>query len=129
MIRVIRTAETPRATLGDLWLDAEKIAVVLEDPAVAPDGLGRIQTGTFRLILSYSRRFKMLLPEIVDVPTRSAIRQHAGNTPADTIGCQLLGTYVVSDHEIGESVLALGRWLARWREWEGRPITIEERFA
>ena len=126
MILVTRTKQTAKATLGALALDAVVLGATLEDPP--GEGKGPIPAGTYQLVLSYSERFKALLPEVLGVHGRTGIRLHAGNTSADTTGCILLGRYIVSDGEIGESVIALGRFLTQWREWEGRPLTIEERF-
>lgn len=125
MILVTRTKHTAQATLGTLALDAV-VLVTLEDPP--GEGKGPIPAGTYQLALSYSERFKALLPEVLGVPGRTGIRLHAGNTRADTTGCILLGSYVVGEGEIGDSVIALGRLLARWREWEGHPLMIEERY-
>ena len=96
--------------------------VTLEDPP--GEGKGPIPAGVYRVTLSYSRRLKQLLPEILEVPGFTGIRMHAGNTSADTKGCPLVGMYQASDHEIGSSVEALGHLLSSWRFWCDQEIEI-----
>lgn len=50
-----------------------------------------IPTGRYPLTVSYSPRFKRLLPLVCSVKGRSGIRIHAGNTSADSRGCILVG--------------------------------------
>jgi len=50
-----------------------------------------IPEGTYPLRLRWSPHFQQDLPHIDDVPGRSAIEIHAGNVPADTKGCVLIG--------------------------------------
>lgn len=66
-----------------------------------------IPTGRYQVIIDMSVRFKKLMPLLVGVPGFAGIRIHSGNTAADTDGCLLLGTEVVSDDFIGNSREAL----------------------
>jgi hypothetical protein len=50
-----------------------------------------ISTGEYGVIETYSEHFKRVLPLLVGVPNRTAIRIHEGNTVKDTTGCILLG--------------------------------------
>lgn len=50
-----------------------------------------IPTGTYRLQVSESPKFKRELIEVLDVPGFSGIRIHRGNTAADSEGCILPG--------------------------------------
>lgn len=85
------------ATIGELYADREHIADTLED-RVRPEGekvYGKtaIPEGTYEVKLTYSPRFKKILPEILNVPNFSGIRIHCGNSSADSSGCVLVGTW------------------------------------
>lgn len=83
-----RTKTTAVCTLGAI-AGVDFPCFTLEPPPTAayPD----IPEGRYQVILSYSTRFKKILPQIVNVPGRVGIRVHPGNTAADTEGCILLG--------------------------------------
>lgn len=85
------------ATIGELYVDREHIADTLED-RVRPEGekvYGKtaIPEGTYEVKLTYSPRFKKILPEILNVPNFTGIRIHCGNSSADSSGCVLVGTW------------------------------------
>lgn len=50
-----------------------------------------IPCGEYNLTLSYSNKFKKILPEIKGVKNRTGIRIHAGNYAKDSQGCILVG--------------------------------------
>jgi len=54
-------------------------------------GATAIPTGRYEIVISYSNRFKRLLPLLVGVKGFEGIRIHPGNTHEDTDGCILLG--------------------------------------
>jgi hypothetical protein len=54
-------------------------------------GKTAIPAGRYRVIVTYSPRFKRYLPELLGVPEFSAIRIHSGNDADDTEGCILPG--------------------------------------
>lgn len=90
-----RNFKGPDYTIGKLYIDGHYFCDTLED-TVRPTGqkiAGKtaIPAGDYKVIKSYSPRFKKILPEILDVPGFSGVRIHAGNTAKDTDGCVLLG--------------------------------------
>lgn len=97
-------------TIGKLYIDGEWFCDTIEDvvrnlPKDCPYtpkgrnckckekvyGETAIPAGIYKVILSYSNRFKRILPEILDVPHFLGIRIHRGNTEQDSAGCIILG--------------------------------------
>ena len=90
-----RIYKAPDYTISNLSIDGKFFCHALED-VVRKDGVkiyGKtaIPTGTYKVILSVSNRFKILMPLLLNVPNFEGIRIHAGNTSADTHGCLLVG--------------------------------------
>lgn len=54
-------------------------------------GQTAIPTGRYRVLWTYSPRFKKMMPLVDGVPGYAGIRIHAGNKAKDTEGCLLLG--------------------------------------
>lgn len=50
-----------------------------------------ISPGRYPLAVSYSPRFKIMLPLVSSIKGRSGIRIHSGNTSKDSKGCILVG--------------------------------------
>ncbi len=92
-------------TLGTLSANGRHIGYTLEDPmrAIVTEpgykwlrrcklaGKTAIPAGRYEIIVSYSNRFRRLLPMLLNVPDFTAIRVHGGNDTDDTEGCPLLG--------------------------------------
>lgn len=95
-------------TIGSLELNGKKLCDTLEDPVRNlndfnndgdfddPEegkiyGQTAIPYGRYRIIFNYSPKYKRVMPLLLNVPGYKGIRMHAGNTPADTAGCILLG--------------------------------------
>ena len=117
LVRNIKES-TKDYTIGELYVQEEdkltqtyKVCDTIEDafrllPKICPDtpkgksceckekvyGKTCIPNGTYTVVLSYSNRFKRVLPELLDVPHFLGIRMHAGNSSADSSGCVILGT-------------------------------------
>lgn len=90
-------------TIGSLYVNGTFLCNVLEDPVrelkgIPPavwkiPGKTAIPAGQYQIVLSFSPRFRRILPELLNVPGFTGIRIHPGNTDADTEGCLLPGTW------------------------------------
>ena len=92
-------------TIGKLFINGKEFCDVLEDVVRDKNKDGDLQDtgeakvygktaipfGTYKVVLTMSNRFKIVLPLLVDVPEFEGIRIHAGNTSEDTHGCLLVG--------------------------------------
>ena len=96
-VEVNRIFKASNYTIGELSVNNNYVCNTLEDK-VRADGKKvyaetAIPTGTYTLVLSYSNRFKKVMPEILNVPNFSGIRIHCGNSSKDTEGCLLVGKW------------------------------------
>lgn len=85
-------------TIGKLYVNGEYFCDTLEDKVRDLSGgeskvYGKtaIPTGTYRVTVNMSQRFKRRMALLLDVPHFTGIRIHRGNTDADTSGCILVG--------------------------------------
>ena len=94
-IEVKRHFKGPQYTIGRMYADGVYLCDTLED-TVRPDGVKSagqtaIPAGTYPVHITYSPRFKKMLPMLDNVPNFTGVRIHTGNTAADTEGCILVG--------------------------------------
>lgn len=99
---VQRDSSVKGATLGTLSINGKFECYTLEDTVREIPGCSvaewkiqnetAIPQGTYTVILSVSNRFKMILPEVLNVPGFTGIRIHVGNYAKNTDGCLLVGT-------------------------------------
>ena len=87
-----------RYTIGNLFLNGSYFCDVIEDVVrVLNSEKDKVKSetaipkGRYKVVLSYSPKFKRVLPEILDVPYFSGIRIHGGNTEKDSAGCLIVG--------------------------------------
>lgn len=98
---------TPNYTEGELYVNETYFCKTLEDTNRDLNKNGQfdnsekkvygetcIPYGKYKIVLSYSPKFKRELPEILEVPNFQGIRIHRGNKVADTLGCILCGEKV-----------------------------------
>lgn len=104
-LKVRRIAKRNTYTIGKLYIDGVYKCDTLEDKdrgltqdmslqqikKIKVYAQTAIPAGRYKVIWSYSPRFKKMLPLLVDVPGFDGIRIHNGNTAAHTNGCILLG--------------------------------------
>lgn len=106
-ITVTRKVFTEESTISDLAIDGTFFCYVLEDKVREVKGkpvntwkiAGKtaIPSGTYKVIIDYSNRFKRDLPHLMNVEGFEGIRIHPGNYAKDTEGCLLLGTGMQKD--------------------------------
>lgn len=104
-ITLNRIAKKPKYTIGKLYIDGEYFCDTIEDTdrgltqtmtdaqvkSKKVYGQTAMPTGTYRVIISYSNKFKRQMPLLLNVPGFLGIRIHSGNTEKDTEGCLIVG--------------------------------------
>lgn len=100
-----RKLKLENKTIGELLINGKKFSDTLEDKVrltwsllpfktllgVKIWGKTAIPSGRYQVVLTYSERFKRVLPLLLKVPQFDSIRIHGGNTETDTEGCVLIG--------------------------------------
>ena len=107
---LIRDTFSKKSTIGELFLNGERICDTLENPwqdnqrniSCIPEGIYPVRLRLARE--SASRDYLHLL--VQDVPDRDWILFHRGNYPKDTSGCILVGLGSQQD-VVNNSVLAM----------------------
>ncbi len=102
-LTLTRDIVTEKSVTGRLFVDGQFECYTLEDPPRATKiaGVTAIPVGVYVVILSYSPRFKCVMPEITGVPGFTGVRIHTGNIPEDTDGCVLVGKERAADRLSG----------------------------
>lgn len=104
-----RIAFKEKYTIGRLYIDGEYFCDTIEDKdrrlnndmglaeimAKKRYGETAIPTGHYDVEITYSPKYKRMMPEIKDVKGFSGIRIHSGNTAKDTLGCLIVGKNTV----------------------------------
>lgn len=92
-IKVNRIYKGETYTIGKMYLNGEYFCDTLED-AVRPIKIPNetaIPAGIYKVIVTYSPKFKRDLPLLIDVPNYTGIRIHNGSNKDHTSGCILVG--------------------------------------
>ena len=135
-----RTTFTKESTIGELFVDGAFECYVLEDVVRGASeakvhGRTAIPAGNYRLRVTYSNRFRRLLPLLVNMPGGNirfgdrriddcGVRIHSGNTAADTEGCLLVGLDKRTDF-VGRSRDAFSHFFPRLQDAVAAgPVTL-----
>ena len=120
-------------TIGKLFVSGKFECWTLEDASRPgrPKVPGRtaIPAGRYRVVITWSNRFRQRMPLLLNVPGFAGIRIHSGNTSEDTSGCILVGKERGLEYLDGsrEAYQQLFKKLDEADNREFNFITIEER--
>lgn len=96
-LKLTRTFKADTYTIGKLFIDGVYFCDTLEDKVrnlpIEPKVYSQtaIPSGTYKVTLAMSPRFKRLLPRLHSVPYFEGILIHSGNKAEDSAGCILVG--------------------------------------
>ena len=92
-LELIREEFTEKSTIGTLLIDGKHFCYTLEDRVRNEKIFGEtaIPYGTYKVFVTYSPRFKVDMPLLINVPGYAGVRIHWGNRAEDTEGCILVG--------------------------------------
>ena len=142
-IRVKRVFRGEDYTIGKLYIDGKYICDTLEDKVrnlpqeVKIHGKTAIPAGIYEINMntvspkfkqkSWAKKYKGIVPRLVNVPYFSGVLIHPGNTAADTDGCILVGENSVSGKVLNSQIyfgIIMDKYLWPAKE-RGEKITIE----
>ena len=117
-IEVKRVAKKSTYTIGRMYIEGKYFCDTLEDKdrlltqntplstimSVKMPGSTAIPTGTYKVIVNMSPKFKRNLPRLIDVPGFEGILIHRGNTDKDSAGCILVGENKVVGKVINSTI-------------------------
>ena len=109
-IRLTRISREGKAVRGNMRMNGRDIATLENADYIIP-------VGTYPVSVTFSPRFKRMLPLIAHVPGRSGIRFHRGTKPEHSKGCILVSAAMEQE--------LTAKWLALQASNEPIKITIE----
>lgn len=119
IIKSMRKNFTEKSTISEVYINGiwqmyfleDRDRQIQEDGSILPWTSGlkipkvtAIPYGTYEIVISFSDRFKKLMPLLLKVPNFEGIRIHSGNTDKDTEGCLLTGTHKNPNEVIGSKI-------------------------
>ena len=110
IIRLIRSSRDGRAVRGVMRVDGREIATIENAEYMIP-------VGTYPIAVTWSPKFKRMLPLLLNVPGRSGIRVHRGTRPEHSRGCILVSA--ANEQEL------TAKWLAMQASNEPIELKIE----
>ena len=137
-ILVKRLYKTSAYTIGKMYIDGQYLCDTVEDTdrgltqtmtsqqiAVKKVyGKTAIPTGRYKVTLTFSNKFKRVLPLVNDVNGFAGIRIHAGNTADDSLGCIIVGENKIKGGVVNSKV-TLERLMAKLIGQTNILLTIE----
>jgi len=92
-LKLVRQKSSEKSTEGELFINDAFFCYTLEDVHRDVKVMHEtcIPAGKYQVKLTYSDRFKRIMPLIANVPNFEGIRIHNGHTDKDTSGCPLVG--------------------------------------
>lgn len=116
-LRLERRYKGSKYTIGKLFINDEYFCDTIEDidrglkSSMSVEYIRKkkvyaetaIPTGTYKIEMTYSNKFKRILPLLVDVKGFSGIRIHRGNTEKDSSGCIVIGENKVKGRVINST--------------------------
>lgn len=114
--------KTDESTISDISIDGKHLCFILEDKdrgltqntsieqieKIKVFGLTCIPRGRYEIVITYSNRFKCMMPLLLDVKGWTGVRIHWGNWAKDTEGCLIVGT-TVGKNEVEGSKIAYAK--------------------
>jgi hypothetical protein len=88
ILRLQRQTPTPDGMLGSLAVNGSPFCYTLERGTV---GAAAIPAGTYTVAMYASPKFGRMMPLLQNVPKRTLIEIHPGNTEMDSEGCIEVG--------------------------------------
>ena len=110
IIRLTRISREGKAVRGCLRFEGQEIATLENVDYIIPVGI-------YAISVTWSPRFKRMLPLVMQVPGRSGIRFHRGTKPEHSKGCILVSAAMEQE--------LTAKWLALQASNEPIKITIE----
>ena len=86
IIHLTRTSREGKAVRGCLRTGAQEVATLENEDYIIP-------VGTYPIAVTWSPKFKRMLPLVLNVPGRSGIRVHRGTKPEHSKGCVLVTAF------------------------------------
>ena len=137
-ILVKRLYKNSAYTIGKMYIDGQYLCDTVEDcdrglkQSMTPQqiavqkvyGKTAIPEGRYKVTLTFSNKFKRVLPLVNDVIGFLGIRIHAGNTAEDSLGCIIVGENKIKGGVIN-SRTTMERLMAKLRGQMEIYITIE----
>lgn len=137
-LTLIRETLLEDRTIGKLYINDTYFCDTLEDKdrlANTSRSISEVKVkhetcipeGSYKVVISFSPRFKQYLPLLLNVPGFLGIRIHAGNIPEHSSGCILLGKK--AGNKLIQSRLTMGRFMSILKKVERTaPITIDIKY-